>query len=152
MGLKLGMNAKIYRNTGTYESPVWVVLDNVNDVTLNLDKETTDVSTRGGNGWAATAGTLKDGSTDFSMIWNAADAGFTAIKDAFFADEPPESQIEMLVLDGAVDATGSMGLRAFYEVISFQRTEALREAIKASVNIKPGYNDNPPEWVTMPLI
>ncbi|MEZ6097169.1 MAG: hypothetical protein R3C03_23590 [Pirellulaceae bacterium] len=36
MATRLGMDAKFYRNTGTYASPVWTEVSNVKDVTLNL--------------------------------------------------------------------------------------------------------------------
>jgi len=32
----LGLNAKLYRNTGTQQSPTWTEIANVKDVTLNL--------------------------------------------------------------------------------------------------------------------
>jgi len=37
MSAKLGMEAKLYRNTGSYESPVWAEVENVKDLALNLE-------------------------------------------------------------------------------------------------------------------
>ena len=86
MAIRLGLDAKLYRNTGTIGSNLWSVVDNVRDVTLNLETGEADVTTRGNDGWRATVGTLKDAGIEFEMVWDTADAGFTAIKDAYFAN------------------------------------------------------------------
>jgi hypothetical protein len=143
MGVRLGLDAKIYRNTGDYTTPVWVELGNVKDVTLNLEKGEADVSVRANNGWRATVGTLKDGSVEFEMVWDTGDAGFAAVKDAYFSDTP----IEMAVMDGDIAQSGSQGLRASFSVINFSRNEPLEEALTASVSLKPAYAVNPPEWM-----
>ena len=56
MGQKLGMEAKLYRNTRQLRSPTWVEMKNVKDLTLNLEAGEADVTTRGNNGWRATIG------------------------------------------------------------------------------------------------
>ena len=65
MTIKLGMEAKLYRNTGTYAAPTWVGMINVKDLTLNLEAGEADVTTRGNAGWRATIAALKDGSIEF---------------------------------------------------------------------------------------
>jgi hypothetical protein len=84
MGVRLGLEAKLYRNTGTSGSPTWTEMTNVKDLTLNLEASEADVTTRGNAGWRATLAALKDASIEFEMVWDTADAAFTAIKDAFF--------------------------------------------------------------------
>ena len=145
MGIKLGMEAKLYHNTGTFIAPVWAELVNVKDVTLNLEKGEADVTTRGNGGWRAMAGTLKDGSVEFEMVWDTQDAGFTAIKDAWFND----TALEVAVMDGDVAITGSQGLRATMEVFSFSRNEPLEEAVTVNVTLKPAYSANPPQWMVV---
>ncbi|MEM6503892.1 MAG: phage tail tube protein [Planctomycetota bacterium] len=143
MGIKLGMEAKLYRNTGDFATPVWVELTNVKDLTLSLEKGEADVTTRANGGWRALAGTLKDGSIEFEMVWDTQDTGFTAIKDAWFNDTP----IEFAVMDGDITASGSQGLRATMEVFNFSRNEPLEEAVTVSVTIKPTYAANAPQWM-----
>jgi len=145
MSQRLGMEAKLYRNTGTYAAPVWVEVANVKDVTLNLEKGEADVTTRANQGWRATVGTLKEGSLEFEMVWDTGDPGFEALKDAYFNDTP----VEMAVLDGVVTASGSQGLRASFSVTNFSRSEPLEEAITAKVTLKPTYAANPPEWMVV---
>jgi hypothetical protein len=148
MPAKLGLDAKLYRNTGTFATPAWDIIGNVRDLTLNLETGEADVSTRGNNGWRATVGTLKDASLEFEMVWDTADADFTAIRDAFLNN----TTIEFAIMDGlisGVGSSGSQGLRALFRIASFSRDEALEEAITVSVTAKPTYSINPPTWMTI---
>jgi TP901-1 family phage major tail protein len=144
MAVKLGLDAKLFRNTGTYEIPVWGEITNVRDVTLSLEAGEADVTTRGNNGWRATVATLKDGSIEFEMVWDSEDTDFTAIRDAFLN----KTAVELAVLDGDVVDPGSQGLRASFMITSFSRNEPLEEAITVSVTAKPTYSTNPPIWMT----
>ena len=144
MATRLGMDAKLYRNTGTYAAPTWGEVSNVKDVTLNLEKGEADVTTRANAGWRATVGTLKDASIEFQMVWDTVDAGFDAIRQAFFDNTP----IEFAVMDGDITDPDSEGLRATFDIFNFTRNEALEEAILVDVSIKPTYADNAPEWIT----
>lgn len=133
---KLGLEAKLfYGNAGAKAA---TELTNVKDVTLNLETGEADVTTRAAQGWRATAATLKDGSLEFTMVWDTEDEGFIAIKDAFFDNTP----IALMVDDGA----GS-GLDADFVVTNFSRSEPLEEALTVSVTCKPTYATRPPAWV-----
>jgi len=146
MSAKLGMEAKLYRNTGSYESPVWAEVENVKDLALNLEAGEADVTTRANDGWRATIATLKDASVEFGMVWDTEDADFSAIQDAYFDG----TSIEFAVMDGDIAVAGSEGLRATMAVTGFSRDEPLEEAITVTVTIKPTYADNPPEWYVVP--
>ncbi len=143
MSFKLGLDAKLYRNTGDYATPTWVELTNVRDLTLSLEKGEADVTTRANNKWRATVGTLKEGSIEFEMVWDPQDAGFTVIRSAWFND----TSIEFAVMDGNIATAGSQGLRATMQVLSFSRSEPLEEAMTVSVTIKPTYAEHAPEWM-----
>lgn len=145
MSVKLGLDAKMFRNTGTYVTPVWDEIKNVRDVTLSLETGEADATTRGNNGWRATVATLKDGSVEFDMVWDAADDDFTALRDAFLN----KTALDMAVMDGDIATSGSQGLRASFMITNFSRNEPLEEAITASVTVKPTYSANPPEWMTV---
>ena len=143
MGKKIGLDCKLYYNAAGNEDPIvpgnWTELTNCRDVTLNLEKGEADVTTRGNAGWRATAGTIKDGSIEFEMVWDTADAGFTAIKDAYFNNTP----IALAILDEA----GGEGLDADFSITNFSRKEALEQAITVSVTAKPTYSTRAPAWV-----
>lgn len=146
MPAKLGLDAKLYRNTGTYATPTWNEIPNVRDLTLSLEAGEADVTTRGNNGWRASVATLKDGSIEFEMVWDTADDDFAAIRDAFLNN----TSIELAVMDGPITQSGSQGLRATCMITGFSRNEALEEAITVSVTAKPTYAANPPTWMTVP--
>ena len=145
MSVKLGLNAKLYRNAGDYATPDWQEMTNVKDLTLNLESGEADVTTRANNGWRATVATLKDGSIEFEMVWDTADTGFTAIKSAWFGG----TAIEFAVMDGAITEDGSQGLRASFSITKFSRNEPLEEALTVSVTAKPTYAEHAPQWMTV---
>ena len=141
----LGLNAKLYRNTGTQETPTWTEIANVKDVTLNLEKGEADATTRASSGWRQTVATLKEATVEFEMVWDPSDEGFQAIKDGFFNN----TAIDIAVMDGPLPpASGetSQGLRAQWAVTKFSRNEPLEEVLTVSVSIKPTYG-SVPEWM-----
>ncbi|MBN8646157.1 MAG: hypothetical protein J0L61_13060, partial [Planctomycetes bacterium] len=108
-------------------------------VTLNLEAGEADVTTRANNGWRATVATLKEASVEFEMVWDTGDAGFTAIKNAFFNNDPIGLQI--------LDAAAGQGLQADFSITNFSRSEALEEAITVSVTAKVTYSTTAPSWI-----
>lgn len=147
MAFVLGLDAKLYYNSGTYAVPTWNVMNNVKDVTLNLSTEEADVTTRGGGGWKQTVATLKDGSIEWKSVWDTADAAFTAVKNAWLNKTP----IEFLCLDGDRTVTGKQGLRAICMVTNFTREEPLTDALMVNVSVKPTYDStNAPTWYVAP--
>jgi TP901-1 family phage major tail protein len=128
----LGMNAKLYQGTAAAALGSLTVMNNVKDVTLNLEAGESDVTTRGNSGWRATAATLREASVDFEMVWQPADAGFDAIKTAYLAN----GTLEFAVLDGDKSVAGTEGLKGTFSITSFNRAEPLEEAITVSVTAK----------------
>ena len=146
MSVKLGMDAKLYFcAAGIGGTPTWTLLGNVKNVTLNLQKGEADVTTRANAGWKATAGTLKEGSIEFEMVWDTSDAGFTAIQTAYFNN----TLIGLAAMDGAIATNGSQGLWADCMITDFSRDEPLEEAITVKVTAKPTYSANAPIWKTV---
>ena len=140
MAIKLGMDAVLnYKTGGVGGGGSWTELANVKDVTLSLETGEADITTRANSGWRATVGTLKEASVEFEMVWDTADAGFTAIKDAFFNN----TEIGLQVLDGA---SGS-GLEADFSITNFSRSEQLEEALTVSVTAKVTYAGTAPAWI-----
>jgi hypothetical protein len=146
MSVKLGMEAKLYfKDGGVAGVGEWGELTNVKDVTLNLETGEADVTTRANAGWKATVATLKNGSIEFEMVWDTADAGFTAIKEAYFENKA----LGFAVMDGDIETAGSQGLQADFSITNFSRKEPLEEAITVSVTAKPTYSATAPAWVTI---
>ncbi len=133
----LGMDAKLYY--GNAGSSATNEMTNVRDVTVSAEAGEADVTTRANSGWRATVATLKEASVEFEMVWDTADAGFTAIKNAYLNNE----LIGFQVLDGA----GGQGLQADFMITAFSRSEALEEAITVSVTAKVTYSATAPSWI-----
>ena len=146
MSIRLGLEARLYFKPSMADPGPWVEMGNVKDLTLNLEKGEADVTTRANAGWRAMVGTLKEGSVEWSSVWDTEDPGFTAIKNAYFGNTP----IALAVMDGPVDASGSKGLQADMSVISFSRSEPLEEALEVQITLKPTYSTVAPEWVEVP--
>ena len=136
MGIKLGMHAKLYY--GTAGALATTEIANCKDLTLNLEKGESDVTTRGNNGWRAFVGTLKSGTIEWEMVWDTGDGAFNAIKNAYFNDTP----IALAILDGP----NGEGLDADFSVTNFSRNEPLEEAITVNVTVKPTYSTRAPNW------
>ncbi|MCC7408874.1 MAG: hypothetical protein IT442_14035 [Phycisphaeraceae bacterium] len=122
----LGMNAKLY--FGAAGATAATEMTNVRNVTLTLEAGEADVTTRANQGWRATAPTLRECTCEFEMVWDPADAGFTAIKDAFLA----AGTVALKILDKA----GGQGPDGDFSITSFSRGEQLEEAITVSVTAK----------------
>jgi predicted secreted protein len=75
---------------------------NARDLTLNIEKNMVDVTTRATNGWKAEKGALKTGSVEFSMVYDVTDTHMTA----FFTN----ATVAMAVLDGSDATLGTEGL------------------------------------------
>ena len=152
MAFVLAENAKLYYNTGSYATPTWSEICNVKDLTLSLEKDEVDVTTRCSGGFKEYSDGLLDANVTFNMLYDPTDAAFTALQSAFFG----KSAVEFAVMDGALPpASGetSQGLRATCMVKSFSRSESLGEALMTDVAIRPVANDDAaPEWhsVTTP--
>jgi predicted secreted protein len=140
MSIKLGMDAKLFHKVGGQGGGgSWTELTNVRDVTLSLEAGEADLTTRANSGWRATVATLKEASVEFEMVWDTADAGFTAIKNAYLNTD----MIGLQVLDG--DA--GQGLQADFMITAFSRSEPLEEGITVSVTAKVTYSATPPSWI-----
>lgn len=142
----LGINCKLYRNTGTYGSPTWNEIDGVQDVSINMDSETGEATTRATGGWKQYASTVRDAGIEFEMPYDTADADMVALRDAFLTSG---TTIELAAADGAIATTGTQYLRGTWCVTGFSLSEPLSDIRKVSISLKPGISANNMAWVTV---
>ncbi|CAN5410201.1 hypothetical protein BH11PLA2_BH11PLA2_34600 [soil metagenome] len=142
----LGFTGKLYVNTGSYSTPVFLECPHFKDGNLNIEANEADVSTRGNGVWMAVANGQKKGSLEFNFLYlknNAAlPTDIQAILTAFLAD----AAIELFMLDGDHLVAGNQGLRATCVIQKFSRQENLGENMQVSVVAKPTLALNPPSW------
>ena len=136
----LGMNAKIYQGAAGDDLATVTEMSNVKDVTLNLEAGEADVTTRGNQGWRATAPTLRECTVEFEMLWKPGDTGFEAIKTAFLS----AGNLRLAVLTGEKAATGTEGPLGDFSITNFSRNEPLEEGVTVSVTAKMAVFD---QWV-----
>ena len=137
MSIVLGLDAVLYRGTAGQKAATEVT--NVKDLTINLESGEADVTTRATEGWKASVATLKEGSLEFGMLYDTADADFQAFQTAYFSNTP----LALFVSDGA-----GTGLDADFSITGFSITQNLEEAMTVSVKAKPTASTRAPQWVT----
>lgn len=140
MTFVLGMNCKLYYKVGGQDAVgSWIEMGNVRDVTLSMEAGVADLTTRANNGWRAQVPTLREAGVEFQMVWDTADAGFTALREAFLSN----GIIGLQVLDGE----GGQGLQGDFGVQTFSRNEALEEGVTVDVSVAPSYSETEPTWI-----
>ncbi|MDD4061989.1 MAG: phage tail tube protein [Kiritimatiellae bacterium] len=129
----LGMNAGLYQGVAGSTAPGSMTkVDNVRDVTLQMEAGECDITTRGNGGWRATAPTIRECTVEFQMVWKPGDAVFDAIKTAFLS----AGTVALAVLDQLATVSGAQGPLGDFSILNFTRNEALEEAIVADVTAK----------------
>ena len=137
---KLGLNAKMYRNTGTFVTPVWSEINAVRDLTISDSMSEADVTRRSSSGWRETVVTLREASVDFDMVNVAGDTQIQTIRAAYAA----RTAAEFTIMDDGIAVSGARGIRATFQVVKFELSQELENAQMYSVTIKPSPAANPP--------
>jgi hypothetical protein len=145
MGVGMGFEQKLYRNTGTYEAPTWVEMVNVKDLTAPMTAGESDVTTRAAAGFKQSEPGLIDLEISFGMVYDTEDADFTAVQAALLA----RSALDVQVLDGGILVAGSKGYRAQVKVFKCTDNQQLGEARAVEVTLKPCRSTHPVAQVTI---
>ncbi len=136
----LGKDCKLYHSSalmdGSASTPAtatWNEVDVVRDLSNDLSTGEADITTRGNNGFKASAATLKAGGIDFECLWRPGDTQFDALLDAWVNS----TEIALMALDGDKAVAGKKGLAGNFVVTNFTRPENLDDAVKSSVSVRP---------------
>src|SRR5208282_3108244 len=144
-GIVLGLNAQLYiaaGGSGGYTSGALV--NNCQDLTLKIEKNTADVTTRGNNGWRAKVAVLRDVTLSWKMIWDTNDTNLSIVMTSFLANSAPSNTIEVAALDN-----GGFGLDATMLVSSFTRNEPLEGPLTVDIETTIGYAPSSPPTFTV---
>lgn len=145
MAGKRGKDFKLYLNSDSPydDTPTWVEVKNVKDLSRTLEKALADASTRA-NSYRMQVGTLKELTVEFNMVYDPSDTNQEILNDAFHGDD----NVEVLILDGSISTAGSKGIRFMAQVTKFGTDENLEEMGMVPVALVPGYvTDNLPRRV-----
>lgn len=118
-------------------------ITNCRNVTLTMQSDETDTTTRANNGWKANEPTLKGAQIEFEMVWDNSDETFATFMDAWIN----RTKLSIACLTGSV--AGAKGLWAACKIFSFTREEPLEGVATAKVVAKPCYDAVSPAIVTV---
>lgn len=142
--MRRGLDCTINRNTGTFGSPTWNLVDCAKDVTLDLGAVEGDATVRSSGDFQLTAVIMKTAQIDLQLQpdpENAADvADYEAFRDAY-DDRTP---IEVAIMSDDITEVGADGLRLSVQVTAFKRNEPLNDLVTYDITIKPCRSANPP--------
>ena len=85
-----------YKLDGQDDAASWAELVEATDVTLTMEADEVDATSRANGGWKALIPGLKSATVETSLIYDASDTTFGDIKDAFLADQ----MVGLQVLEG----------------------------------------------------
>ena len=136
----IGYEGVLYYNSGTPTVPVWSPIDTVRDVTVKLDANTVDDTSRTTNGWRSRKQGLKQWGADFEMIYDPSNVAWQNVRASFFDG----TEIEILALDQDISIDGAEGLQGVVEVTNFEKAEPLEDVQSNSTSFA---GNATPVWV-----
>lgn len=149
MSTRIGLEMKLYRNTGNYSTPTWSEVTKAKDVTVTNEAAQADVSDRG-SVWRKRRKGLRDLTFEFQLNYDPADSNVTGIEAAYTATVLANSTVDMAAADGAIATNGTKYWRAEMEIFTFTRSEPLEEAVVYDVTAMPTDSTNIPSLNTAP--
>ena len=144
---RFGIDGKIYSQTDGHQGGAgWNEIAGVEDVSLGLEDEEADLTTRDMPGFRAVVQGLRSWDVEFTIVWDPSEATFESLRAAYFG----RTRIGLRVLDGEVGTSGSQGPQADYVITRFSRGEQRGDVMVANVMAKLTRSDDPPEWFEAP--
>lgn len=139
--MPLGINCKIYRNTGTYGSPTWSEVHLFSDVQISPSWAEALAQTRGYL-LEASAKTLAKLEVTAKIRVKASDTNYAAI----YAAELNRDLLDLMILNGEHDVNGVVGFRGEFQIYPTGQDQspgvllyddvAIKPAAEATTNIK----------------
>lgn len=133
--IKAGINARVYRNTGTYGSPVWAAIDMVRGASPSFAWDMVDASIRG-----TPAKLYGKGQVDLMVSLDVRaddlDAGYQALWDAAMDQD---TVMDLLILNGLVTVEGSLGVRSEFLVNLAGDSQGAGDLIYTTFELKPSW-------------
>lgn len=138
MAVLKGLDCYVYRNTGTYGSPTWSIVNPVIEVTIDSSVGTIDASNRNSTYRLMLAGLLEWSAT-IRFNKDKDDTDFVALETAANG----RTNVDLLILDGVRTSTSSTGFRVQGFFSSWNESQPLEGAIEIDATIVPAAIANP---------
>lgn len=137
---KLGIKAKAYyRSAGSYESPTWTEITLLSDFAVNPSWDEGEANDRGSR-VKMSAKTLLGLEFSGKLKKKPGNAVYEAVMDALVGDDV----LDLLVLDGDIEADGTRGWRVDCQVHQANEDQGLGTVMYEDITFKPYPSDNPP--------
>lgn len=145
--VRIGLDGKLYRNSGTFGSPSWVVLEKVNDLALTLEMNEVDASDRS-SVWEMVEKGLGKATVTFDYGYHEDDATNWQLLLTTFLDR--DTPLEFAVMDGPIDTSGEIGWRITAHVMKASEKQDKEGRLMLDVELKPAPNaDGNPQQITV---
>ena len=138
----IGLNAKAYRNTGTYGSPTWSEMSLISDLSVNPTWDKADASARESR-IKQTVKTLVSLEITGKMKKKLLDTNYDAFMNVMLSD----ATLDLLILDGDKDTVGVRGWRADFQIFSANEDQGMGNVLFADFSLEPSITENPPKAV-----
>jgi hypothetical protein len=138
MAVLKGLDCFVYRNTATYASPTWSIVNPVIEVTIDSSVGTIDASNRNSTYRLMLAGLLEWSAT-IKFNKDKDDTDFVALETAANG----RTNVDLLILDGVRTSTASTGFRVQGFFSSWNESQPLEGAIEIDATIVPAAVSNP---------
>ncbi len=133
VGTPTGLQTKLYYNSGTHATPVWVEITRTKGEKLPRSKKEISWEDRGSANEKTKGGHFQLAiSFNYRHVRGAADT----VRAALLASLVNGTAIELLSIDAAVTESGAVGFRAYYEVMKMDKTAETGEAVIYDVEAK----------------
>ena len=135
---KLAINAKLYRNTGTYNAPVLLEVPLVSDGTLTMTWDEGQADARESRVHQVVK-TMAAVDYTFRLKKKPLDASYEALMDLFLSDDAAD----MFFLDGPKDQEGVRGVRFDAQLFAATEDQSLPNVLYEDMVAKPSLATNP---------
>ena len=133
---KTGHGMNLYRNTGTYATPVWALVDEVGDVSIpDLKRGLAELKRRANGFTKNLASLIQSISIEFRLHFGLDATQYDAIVADFFAG----TAREWAVMSGPIATVGSIGLRCPVLVEDFPWDQPLEDVSGHDVRLASAY-------------
>lgn len=145
MAILLGKDCYLYRNTGSFGSPTWDLIDVVGDVEVGYSMNESDVSHRGAGGQQQMEPTLQVNELTFTVPRDPSNADQTALITAFFA----RTLIEFAIANGPIATNGTKYWRQEMKIFAMPNSEPINGHSTIAFTVKPCFSTNAASLVTV---
>ena len=141
----VGLDYLLYRNTGTYGSPVWALMNNVQDEKEGSALAEAELNSRKSKE-VQKEPTLIERVFTWSMIKDETDADYVALRTA----KDARTLVEFAFANGAIATTGTTYYRQECKLFGWEDEKPLTGGVVTSVTAKPCRSANANVWTVTP--